>query len=310
MSLVAPWIQAARPLAQVNIAIPLLFGQAIAFARYGVFDPLIFAVLAAYGVAIHLFIVFANDVADEEADRKNPTQSRFAGGSRVLPEGKLRRRDLLQGAFIMAAAAISASLFLTVHCGRPYMLLWPLAAFALVWAYSFGPLRLAYRGYGEIVQGLGVGVVLPLTAFYAQTGDLSITVLPPLAPALLLGVAGNILTSLPDHPADLAAGKKSYSVRFGPWQARRHAIELTLFAAVLGHMVIPDFSRALDLLFAAPAITLAILSARLLGSADAQNPDECERFVMLLGGAGHALLLVWSLALVAIGLALGLPLLR
>jgi len=305
MSTLAPWIQAARPLAQVNIAIPLLFGQAIAFARYGDFNLLIFGILALYGVALHLFIVFANDVADEEADRHNTTTSRFAGGSRVLPEGKLRRADLLQGVLVMGAAMASASLFLAVHCGRPWMPLWPLAAAALVWAYSYRPLRLAYRGYGEVLQGVGVGLVLPLTAFYAQTGDLSITALPPLAPAFLLAVAGNILTSLPDHPADRAAGKSSYSVRFGPWQARRHAIELTLFAAVLGHLVIPDFSRAWDLVFAAPAITLAILGARLLGSADAQNPDECERFVLLVGGAGHVLLAAWSLALVAIGLAVG-----
>ena len=305
MSNVASWIQAARPLAQANIAVPLLFGQAVAFARYGAFDPLIFAVIAAYGVAVHLFIVFANDVADEEADRLNEGRSRFGGGSRVLPEGKLRRADLQQGALLMAATMFSATLFLAVHGGRPWMPLWSLAPLALVWAYSFKPLRLAYRGYGEVLQGIGVGVVLPLTGFYAQAGELSLTVLPPLAPAFLLGVAGNILTSLPDHPADEAAGKRSYSVRFGPWQARRHAIELTLFAAVLGHLVIPDFSRILDLIFAAPAIVLAILGARLLGSADAQNSDECERFVMLVGGAGHLLLMAWSLALVAIGLALG-----
>ena len=304
MSNVASWIQAARPLAQVNIAIPLLFGQAVAFARYGTFDPLIFAVLAVYGLAVHLFIVFANDVADEEADRLG-SASRFGGGSRVLPEGKLRRADLQQGALLMAATIFSATLFLAVHGGRPWMPLWTLAPLVLVWAYSFRPLRLAYRGYGEVIQGIGVGVVLPLTAFYAQAGEISLTALPPLAPAFLLGVAGNILTSLPDHPGDEAAGKHSYSVRFGPWQARRHAIELTLFAAVLGHLVIPDFSRVLDLVFAAPAITLAILGARLLGSADAQNPDECERFVMLVGGAGHLLLVVWSIALVAIGLALG-----
>ncbi|MEZ4379877.1 MAG: prenyltransferase [Nannocystaceae bacterium] len=305
MSSIAPWIQAARPLAQVNIAIPLLFGQAIAFARYGAFNPWIAAVLVGFAVALHLFIVFANDVADEEADRLNDSPTPFSGGSRVLPEGKLRRTELIQGAIVMAASTMSAALLLAFHFDRPWMPAAAVAAYALVWIYSFAPLRLAYRGYGEIVQAIGVGVVLPLAGFYAQTGDLSLTAAPPLVPAFILGIAGNILTSLPDYAADRAAGKRSYAVRFGQWHARRHAIELTLFAAVLGHLVIPDFSRALDLIFAAPAIALAILGARLLGSADAANPGECQRFVALVGGAGHALLLVWSIALVLIGLALG-----
>ncbi|MCB9566629.1 MAG: prenyltransferase [Myxococcales bacterium] len=305
MSSLAAWIQAARPLSQANIAVPLLFGQAVAFARYGAFDPLIFALVAAFGVAIQLFIVFANDLADEEADRLNEGPSRFGGGSRVLQEGKLSRGELLQGAAIALASALSAALFLSVHADRSWMWVAPLIAAVLVWIYSYPPLRLAYRGYGELVQGVGVGVVLPLTAVYAQTGDLSITVIPPLAPAFMLGVAGNILTSLPDHPADQAAGKRSYAVRYGQWQARRHAIELTLFASVLGHLVIPDFSRTIDLLFAAPALVLAVLGARLLGSADAVNRDECERFVLLVGGAGHALLLAWSVALFVIGLLLG-----
>ena len=103
MSSLAAWIQAARPLSQANIAVPLLFGQAVAFARYGAFDPLIFALVAAFGVAIQLFIVFANDLADEEADRLNDSPTPFSGGSRVLPEGKLRRADLIQGAAVMAA---------------------------------------------------------------------------------------------------------------------------------------------------------------------------------------------------------------
>ncbi|MEZ4449625.1 MAG: prenyltransferase [Nannocystaceae bacterium] len=298
----APWIQAARPLAQANLAVPLIYGQAVAFARYGAFDPGIAGVLAAYGVALHLFIVFANDVADEDGDRENDSYNRFSGGSRVLPEGKLTASQLRSAALVMAASMISGALLLVVHFDRPDMWIAPLAAIALVWAYSFRPLRLAYRGQGELLQGLGVGVVLPLTAIYAQTGDLSLTVLPPLAPALLLGIAGNILTSLGDHPADAAIGKQSYAVRFGQWQARRHAIELTLFASVLGHLVIPDFSRIVDLVFAAPAIVLAILGARLLGSADAVHRSECERFVLLVGGAGHALLLAWSLALVILGL--------
>src|SRR5690606_17694358 len=162
--------------AHANIAVPLLYGQAIAFARYGAFDLTIAGILAAYGLATHLFLVFANDLADEDADRDNTGHNRFGGGSRVLPEGKLGRGALRSAALSMAGSMASAALLLTVHFDRPAMLAAPLAAVALLWAYSYPPLRLAYRGHGELLQGLGVGVVLPLTAVYAQTGDLSLTV--------------------------------------------------------------------------------------------------------------------------------------
>ena len=55
-------------------------------------------------------------------------------------------------------------------------------------------------------------------------------------------------------------------------------------------------------LVAAPALVMATMAVPLLGSADAENRAECERFVMLSAGAGHLLLLGWGVALVLRGL--------
>lgn len=305
MSTLGPWIQAARPLAQANLAIPLLYGEALAYARHGAFSPAILVALLGYGLALQLFIVASNDLADEAGDRQNRTQSRFSGGSRVLPEGKLRREDLRGLAAAGLIAACGVALYLTLEHGRTWMLAAPAAGALLVWAYSWPPIRAAYRGHGELLQGIGVGAVLPLTAIYAQSGEISMAVLPALLPAMLLGVVGNLVTSLPDAPADAAVDKRSYAVLHGQWRTRRHAIELTLVAALLANMVLPELSLPLDLLLAAPAVALLVIGARLLGSADADNPDECERFVLFVGGAGHVLLITWSLALVVIGLTRG-----
>jgi 1,4-dihydroxy-2-naphthoate octaprenyltransferase len=302
MSTLGIWLQAARPAAQANIAVPLLFGQALAFARFGAFSWPIALALLGYGLALHLFIVFINDLADEAGDRANTTYNRFSGGSRVLPEGKLDRAALRSAAIISASAMVSVSLYLTFKLGRPFALVWPAVAALLTWAYASPPLRLVYRGYGELVQGLGVGVVLPLTAIYAQAGELAPELLPPLLPALILGVAGNMLTSLADHPADAAADKRTYAVRVGQFRARRHAIELTLVAALLANLVLPELSTLLDLALAVPAAALLYGGARLLGTADAEDHGECERFVGLVGGAGHVLLLTWSLALLIVGI--------
>ena len=84
---------------------------------------------------------------------------------------------------------------LAVFAGRPWLPVLAAAAAVLVWAYNFAPLRLAYRGHGEVVQGLGTGVVLPLIGFYVQAGGFAGFVVWSLVPMLLLGAVGSSGTS-------------------------------------------------------------------------------------------------------------------
>jgi 1,4-dihydroxy-2-naphthoate octaprenyltransferase len=152
-------------------------------------------------------------------------------------------------------------------------------------AYSFPPLRLSYRGGGELLQGLGCGVVLPLVGYYLQAGTLGSFPLAVLFPSFLLAAAGNVTTALPDHPADRAADKRTYPVRLGQLTARRHVLQSIALAAFIAVLVVPGGSiLSRGLVF---AITIAILSAnlRLLGSADATNEDECLRFVVMTSSA-------------------------
>lgn len=227
MDTLRAWVQATRPLAQVNIATPLLLGQALAFACTGQFSLERMAWIHGFGALAHLFIVFANDFADREGDAHNRTFNQFSGGSRVIPEGKLSP-TLIAGAALVALAGLLALGVAALLQGLgPWLLVGTAATAALLWAYSYPPLRYAYRGGGEVLQGLGVGVVLPLLAFATQTGDpLTDMRWAALAPMFVLGVASNILTALPDHPADVAASKRSYPVVHGQWVARRHFLGL------------------------------------------------------------------------------------
>jgi len=83
------WIQAARPFSNINLIFPLLIGQAFAFNIHGRFDWLRCVLILLYGWIDQMYIVFMNDVADHETDRRNTTFTPFSGGSRVLPENKL-----------------------------------------------------------------------------------------------------------------------------------------------------------------------------------------------------------------------------
>jgi len=293
----AAWIQASRPLAQINIALPLLLGQALAFAALGRFSVGLMYCAGVFGTLVQLVIVFVNDFADRETDAHNTTFSRFSGGSRVLPEGRIAPASLRRAALIVLA-------LLGLFCGglalagRPWAPMFALATALLVWAYNHPPLRLAYRGHGELLQGIGIGVVLPLAGYYLQAGTLTGFGWHALVPLLLLGYTGNILTALPDAPSDRASGKRSYPVRRGEWVARRHALELLAMAAAMGSWVVPGLSLLGTALVAAPTLGMAALAVPLLGSADAENRSECERFVLLTAGAGHLLLLSWALMLV------------
>lgn len=294
---VRAWIQAMRPLAQVNIAIPLVLGEMLALHATGELDIAMLVAAHIFGVLDQLFIVFANDVADEAGDKLNTTHNLFSGGSRVLPEGKLSRKALVIAATICAGLMLLLSVGLAASAARPSMLLGCTLAVALLWAYSYRPLRLSYRGYGEVTQGLGVGLVLPAIGYYLQTGELHTVPWLALVPAIVLGVASNITTALPDHPADVAVDKKAWPVRFGQARARKHSLQLIALGALLTPVVVPELEHtALLAIEIGPALAL-LLNLRGLPNADAEHAGACRRFVFFNGLAINLTLLGWCFAL-------------
>src|SRR5690606_30972610 len=118
------------------------------------------------------------------------------------------------------------------------------AAVMLLWAYSFPPLRLSYRGYGELAQGLGVGVVLPLLGFYLQAGTIGGVPWVALVPSFMLAFASNIATAVPDREADEAVDKQTWPVRYGDARARKHALQIAALGALATPFVVPDLPPA------------------------------------------------------------------
>jgi len=297
--MLAAWIQASRPVSQANIAGPLVLGQALAFAVTGRFAWWALGAIHLFGVLDQLFIVWANDSADAEADRRNDAPTPFSGGSRVIPEGKLTPRQL-------AAASIGAAVALGMLCvvlalaGRPLAILFWLAAVALLWAYSFGPIRLSYRGDGEVLQGLGVGCVLPLFGYYLQAGDLDAFPLDVLLPTFALGYAGNVLTALPDRPADAAAGKRTLAVRIGQRPARAVFVVLVLGAVASVSFVGPSLSVAALAWTCTPAALAALMAASIITAGESDG-RATVRLVVAGGLAINLLLAGWSLGLFTAG---------
>jgi 1,4-dihydroxy-2-naphthoate octaprenyltransferase len=217
---VSRWLKASRLPSQSYIAPPLLLGQAWVAHQHGELSWTILILVQAFGVFDQLCIVYANDYADQATDRLNRTSTLFSGGSRVLVEGLLQPRQLRRAALLMAGLCLLVGLILSLGFDRPAAL--PLAATALIllWAYSFAPLRLNYRGGGELLQAVGVGAVLPLFGHVAQGGALEHFPWPLLAVLLPTHLACAMATALPDEPSDRLSRKRTAAVLLGPGPAR------------------------------------------------------------------------------------------
>lgn len=256
------WVQAARLPSQMYIFWPLLLGQALAMGEG--FSWEIVLVCHFYGLASQLYIVFANDVADMATDRRNFTFTLFSGGSRVLVEGLLSRRQLARAAVFCAVLSALAGVFLGLrhHNWLPLPLI--LFGLGLLWAYSYPPLRLSYLGGGEYLQMVGVGLVLPLIGFSAHAGTLAgmpWTLMPLM---LVLSLSCAMATALPDEPSDRADGKRTHAVRYGVAASQRSILRLNALALVwLVLAPLPGATLSVRAALALPCLVLWLASLRL-----------------------------------------------
>ncbi|TVM18840.1 prenyltransferase [Oceanidesulfovibrio indonesiensis] len=228
-SLARAWFKAARPLSLINLVFPLLMGLALAVQAHSSWSWPFFAGIMLYGWLQQLAIVFLNDYFDYEADSMNRMPTPFSGGSRVLQDGQLAPRRLLRAGLFATGLVLLLGVVLSL-AGRPFMAVLFAGGLALLAAYSAPPIRLNYRGGGELLQGLGCGGLLPVIGFYGITGSLAHFPWLLLAPFVVLHTASSVATALPDAPADAMAGKRTLPAMIGPHRAGYVGLALAVFA--------------------------------------------------------------------------------
>jgi 1,4-dihydroxy-2-naphthoate octaprenyltransferase len=196
--------------------VPVVLGIAIA-AAHGLFD-LPTALLTIVGACfVQLGLNVANDVFDSRlgADDANVTPTRYSGGSRVIQYGLVSSRQMasLAIAFYLGAAAIG--LVLLAVRGSPALLAIGIAGFVISIGYTAPPLKLVYRGLGEVAVALGFGPLMLLGAYVVQTGG-ALAWEPVVAsiPVALLVALILYVNEIPDRRGDSYAGKRTLPVRF------------------------------------------------------------------------------------------------
>jgi len=173
-------------------------------------------------VATHLAANLVNDHADSASgvDWADRTRYPFFGGSKLIQDGVLSPRWFLASAVGFSAVALIATVGLGAFLGRLDAVLFSVAILFLAWSYSHGPLRLAYRGWGEEVIFLLFGPATVVGGAFCQLGHLpgaSIFVLS--VPFGLLTTAILVANEVPDADADAQGGKRNWVHRLGRQRA-------------------------------------------------------------------------------------------
>lgn len=222
--------------------VPFLAGVALARVANVHIDAIV--ALSAYA-AIFLVEVGKNAVNDlvdfrSGADQalRDDERSPFSGGKRVLVDKLLTEREL--GTIGWTCFALAAAIGAWVTLSRaPELLILGAVAGVVAIAYSLPPLKLSYRGLGELFVGLtyGPGIVLGTTLLLG--GSLTreaVVVSATLGTLIALVLMAN---EIPDERVDRLARKNTLIVRLG----RDRAIGLIELLFVIA-FAIPAFAGA------------------------------------------------------------------
>jgi len=180
---------------------------------------------------------YSNNYFDVTTD-KYSTQTAFSGGSKILVE---------HPEFLRLAKWIAIGLFgLSILLGFLFMVVFSytitlpvlvILGNILGWFYTAPPIKLVYRGLGEISTMIAAGFLIPGTGYFVAMGQIDSSFVVLAIPFLIYGFAFSINFEIPDINVDLRGNKKTLIVRKG----QRFGFVLTillLFLATLSFLVI------------------------------------------------------------------------
>jgi 1,4-dihydroxy-2-naphthoate octaprenyltransferase len=233
------------------------------------------------------------DLAVSAADR-----SPFSGGKRVLVDGLLSRtqtKTIAAGGYIVAAL-----IGVAIVAFREFAVLWlGVVGIGFAYFYHAPPLKLSYRGLGEMTVAVTYGPLLCGGTYLVQRGTVSAEVILLSLPLGLLIGSFLLINEFPDYHADKEANKRTLVVRWGRTMASR-VFALTVATAILLLSILPLVTAIPNTAWLA---LVAVPSAGFAARRLLANPANTE---LLIPAQAASLLTFVLYALVAgIGLLVG-----
>ncbi len=213
----------------IATAVPVAIGGGVAL-YHGTLDVALL-LLTFLGLAlIHMGLNVANDYFDTllGADPANRRPTPFSGGSRSILYGLITESGARALYIALFGSGSAIGLYLALTRGIvPVLGLTALGLF-LAYFYTAPPLKLAYRGLGELAVGTGFGPVIVMGTYYVQRQAFSLEALVASIPIGILVMLILYVNEIPDAEFDAIAGKRHLVTRFTKEQA------LFFLAASLG----------------------------------------------------------------------------
>jgi len=225
------WRYALKLKSWPKLLVPTLLGQALGAHAMGRFDPFAAQLGAAFTVALVSFIVLLNDWGDQRVDAIKRQMFPKGCSPKTIPDGILRSEQLLYAGLGAGCIALALALASALITGE-----WRVAAIgglslAIFIAYTLPPLRLNYRGGGELLEMVGVGVVLPWYNMVLQGAAIDAGITPILGGYTLLCLASALASGIADEESDRKGGKTTFTTTFGNG-ATRFVIETLVIVAL------------------------------------------------------------------------------
>ena len=161
----------------------------------------------------HLMVNYSNEYFDQDLDKYScPTN--FSGGSGVL----INHPELSGFAWKFSLSMILISLILgsifSFIFNSPAFLILTVFGNLLGWFYTAPPLKLSYRGFGEIATVIS-GFLIPALGFAAITGGINFQFILFSIPIMLFYILFILSIEIPDRETDRKGGKNTFIVRYG-----------------------------------------------------------------------------------------------
>lgn len=263
--------------------LPFGLGQIIAWHEHRAFEGWAFAIALA-GLA---FVLVGVESFNEYFDARIGTDRVFS----------LEREEVPASRFVLGlvsfAAAAAVMVVLTWRLG------WPVAAFAAVGAvaacfYVTPPVKLAYRGLGELAIAVSYGPMMTAGSFFVQAQHVDgAPFIAGAVPALLI-LCVAVINEIPDFYGDRIVGKRNITVRLGRAGAIRlyGVVSAACFGFILAAALGGILPRAcLVALLPLPLAVRNFVIAR-------RHADDPHAFIPAIRGA----IVVYSLAVILLAI--------
>ena len=251
-------------------------------------------------VLLHMGANLGNGYYDHVsgADPANPNPGVLSGGSGLITSGALPAGFFLKSSIVCLALGAALGLHLNFTVPGNFILILGIIGVALAHFYTAPPVKLSYRGLGELAVFLAFGILPVVGSYYVQAGTWSWRVVLASLPIAFATVLVLWVNQVVDCEPDRDTGKRNLAVVMGPAAAGRGAV-LTLALLTFGSLFAAVFTAALI-----PLTLVAVLAFGLIRTIVADCWTQYKHPDRLAEASSSAIRLHLTLGIIIAGSAL------